>query len=297
MRHTWAMSKVRMRLALRNRAFIFFSLIMPLAFLFLYNAVFGRSGPYAVDYLLAKVLALSAMGSFWGLSLQLVSFREQGVLRRFRLAPVDAGALLASSIVSNYFLTVPTIVLEFAISRWLFHMATWGNLWSVFVLVSVGTATFSAMGLIVASVTNSLQETQVINNAIWFVFLFLSGATLPLPILPLWIQHVALYSPATYLVTGLEQAMVAHTGVLGIVGNVAALAVSLLVAFEVSRRMFRWEPEEKVPGKAKAWAAAALIPFLLFGAWENVYGKRLAGAQQIYQSIERKAPSMPGAPH
>ena len=42
------------------------------------------------------------MGSFWGLSVQLVMFREQGILRRFRLAPVSAGALLASSIFANY---------------------------------------------------------------------------------------------------------------------------------------------------------------------------------------------------
>ena len=42
----------------------------------------------AVPYLLAEVLALTVMGSFWGLSVQLVTFREQGILRRFRVAPV-----------------------------------------------------------------------------------------------------------------------------------------------------------------------------------------------------------------
>ena len=33
---------MRMRLALRNRAFIFFSLIFPLALLFLFLGLFGR---------------------------------------------------------------------------------------------------------------------------------------------------------------------------------------------------------------------------------------------------------------
>ena len=40
MRHvlsnTWALTVSRMRLAMRNRAFLFFSLIMPLAFLFIW---------------------------------------------------------------------------------------------------------------------------------------------------------------------------------------------------------------------------------------------------------------------
>ena len=53
------------------------------------------------------------MGSFWGLSVQLVTFREQGILRRFRLTPVGAGAMLASSILSNYIMTLPTVVIEF----------------------------------------------------------------------------------------------------------------------------------------------------------------------------------------
>ena len=88
--HTWALTVSRMRLAMRNRAFLFFSLIMPIAFLFIYAGIFGRGNRQAVPYLLAEVLALTVMGSFWGLSVQLVTFREHGILRRFRVAPVSA---------------------------------------------------------------------------------------------------------------------------------------------------------------------------------------------------------------
>ena len=47
-----------------------------------------------------------------------------------------------------------------------------GNLWAIFLLVTVGSATFSSFGLIVASVTNTMQETQVINQVIWTAFRF-----------------------------------------------------------------------------------------------------------------------------
>jgi ABC-2 type transport system permease protein len=281
-----------MLLALRNRAFIFFSLIMPLAFLFLFAAIFARGNPVAVSYLLGPVLALTVMGSFWGLSIQLVTFREQGILRRFRLAPVSAGAMLASSIVSNYFLILPTVLIEFLICRWLFHMQTWGNLGSIFVLVSIGAATFSAFGLIVASVTNTMQETQVINNIIWFVFLFLSGATIPLMIMPGWVQRAALFLPATYLVAGLQDAMLRTGSLRELAGDSLVLAAGLAFAFEISRQIFRWEPEAKVSGRAKVWVAATMVPFFLLGVWENAYGDRLRQIQRDYQSIERRV--MPG---
>src|SRR5579862_4021031 len=214
--HTWALTASRMRLAMRNRAFLFFSLVMPIAFLFIYAGIFGRGNRQAVPYLLSEVLALTVMGSFWGLSVQLVTFREQGILRRFRVAPVGASTMLASSLLSNYFLTLPTIVIEFFLARWIFHMAGLGNLAGVFVLVTAGTVSFASLGLIVASVTNTMQETQIINQIIWFVFLFLSGATIPLPILPRIVQGFALYLPATYLVSGLQRSMIDHIGPSGL---------------------------------------------------------------------------------
>src|ERR1700722_1316202 len=155
--NTWALTVIRMRLAMRNRAFLFFSLIMPITFLFIYAGIFGRGNRQAIPYLLAEVLALTVMGSFWGLSVQLVTFREQGILRRFRLTPVGASAMLASSLLSNYFLTLPTVIIEFFLSRWVFHMSGLGNLASVFVLITLGTVCFASLGLIVASVTNTMQ--------------------------------------------------------------------------------------------------------------------------------------------
>jgi ABC-2 type transport system permease protein len=274
-----------MRLAMRNRAFLFFSLIMPLAFLFGYAGLFRRFGPEAVPYLLSMVLALTVMGSFWGLSVQLVTFREQGILRRFRVTPVGASAMLASSLISNYFLTLPTIAIEFYISRSVFHMAGLGNVVSVFILVSIGTVTFASLGLIVASVTNTMQETQIINQIIWFVFLFISGATIPFPMLPAMVQKISLFLPATYLVSGLQRAMIDHTNLNSLGSYLASLVGCALIAFIVSAQLFRWEPETKAPRQAKLWVAAAVVPFLLLGVWETVNGDLRSHAMRNLQTI------------
>lgn len=297
MKHAWTLTKVRMRLALRNRAFIFFSLIFPMMFLFLFLGYFAHGNVAAVPYMLASVLALTIMGSFWGLSMQLVTFREQGILRRFRVTPVSAAAMLGSSIASNYILTLPTVAIEFLVARRIYHMRDWGNLWGVFLLVTLGIVTFAALGLIVASVTNTAQETQVINQILWSVFLFLSGATLPLPMLPGWIQSFALFVPATYLVVGLERVLLSRVGAVQIGPELIALAVSAGIAFAVSTQLFRWEPEAKVPRSAKLWAAAAIVPFLLLGAWETARGNvRTTARRDFTLTIERPVEQREGAP-
>lgn len=295
MHNIWVLTMARIRLAMRNRAFLFFSLLMPMLFLFGAVMMFGQQSRAWVPYILGAILTFTVMGSFWGLSVQLVTFREQGILRRFRLAPVGASAMLASSILSNYFMTLPTVAFELVICRFAFHMQSWGNLWGIFVLVTFGSVAFSSFGLIVASVTNTMQETQMINNLIWTGFIFLSGATIPIASLPGWIQRVALFLPATYLATGLEWS--ASNLVTGreLLVDVLALAVGILVAFEISRQLFRWEPEARVPKTAKLWVLAAMIPFLLFGTYENIEGTRLKNIQADFHVLQMRAAMMEGS--
>jgi ABC-2 type transport system permease protein len=287
LKNTWALTAIRMRLAMRNRAFLFFSLIMPVAFLFFYMGIFGRSGGQAAPYLLSDVLALTVMGSFWGLSVQLVTFREQGILRRFRVTPVTSSGMLASSLLSNYFMTLPTIFIEFALARWIFHLPDFGNILSVLILVTLGTICFASLGLIVASVTNTMHETQIIAQIIWFVFLFISGATFPFAMLPGSVQAIAVFLPATYLVSGLQQSLIDHTGALGLGTYMASLIGCALIAFLIAAQLFRWDPETKAPRRAKLWAASAIIPFLLLGAWETYYGNLRSHALKDLDSIRQ----------
>jgi ABC-2 type transport system permease protein len=283
----------RMRLAIRNRAFLFFSLIMPIAFLFIYVGIYGKDNRQTMPYLLAEVMALTVMGSFWGLSVQLVTFREQGILRRFRITPVGASAMLASSLLSNYFLTLPTIFIEFFLARWVFHMTGLGNLAGVFVMVTAGTISFASLGLIVASVTNTMQETQIINQIIWFVFLFLSGATLPLPMLPKFVQAFSLYLPATYLVSGLQRAMMDSAGPASLGAEMISMVGCALIAFLISAQLFRWDAEAKAPRRAKLWAISAIIPFLLLGAWETANGRLRSHALNDFKSISQPSSTEP----
>jgi ABC-2 type transport system permease protein len=282
---TWTLTKMRIRLAFRNRAYFFFSFVMPLLFLFGAVTFFAKGSPSWIPYVLGAILTLSVMGSFWGLSVQLVTFREHGILRRFRIAPVKASDMLASSIISTYFLNLPIVVIEIIVCRFAFHMQSWGNLWAIFVLVTLGSCAFAAFGMVVASVTNTMQETQMINNLIWMGFLFLSGATIPLAFFPRWLQRFALFIPATYLATGLEFAATNQAGFTEILTDVIALTIGLWLAFEVSRQLFRWEPEAKAPRRAKLWAVAALVPFIIFGVWENITGTRLARINQNYHAL------------
>ena len=287
---------MRIQLTLRNKMFLFFSVIMPFGFFFLYAGVFAKGIPRVVQYFLGPVIALTVMGSFWGLSAALVTFREQGILRRFHVTPVSPSDMLASSVVANFVLTLPTVLLEFLFARSMFHVTHFGNLVSAFLLIALGTVSFASMGLVVASVTNTMQETQVINQLIWFPLIFLSGATVPLANLPQVVKRVGLFLPATYLVTGLQSAIYGDFAPwsLDVLLALGSLAVWAALTFFLSAQLFRWEPESKIPRRAKLLAAATAIPFLLLGIWENNSNRTMSLAQAMFDSLN--APSNPDAP-
>ncbi len=296
MKNAIALTAIRMRLMMRNRLFLFFSLIMPMVFLFLFLGIFARGNPFVLPVMLAQVVAITVMGNYWGLSVQLVMWREQGILRRYRLSPVRASDLLISSIIANYVLTLPTLILEFAISRLLFHVVSFGNLWTVFLLTALGTTCFASMGLIIASVTNTMQETQLINQLIWFVLLFLSGATLPIYILGKRVAEVAYYLPATYLVVGLQRAMLHGTGAMDLIPIFLSLIGTGLIAFILSAQVFRWDPDEKAPRKAKLWALSIVIPFLVLGYWESRHADLRTESQSFFPALDQQRSRAPQPP-
>jgi ABC-type multidrug transport system permease subunit len=280
---------MRMQLALRNRMFFFFSVVFPLGMFFLYAGVFAKGHPRVVSYFLGPVIAFNVMGSFWGLSAALVMFREQGILRRFHIAPVSAADMLASSVLANFVLTLPTICVELILARVVFHVPAFGDLLSLTIFVAVGTVSFGCLGLVVASVTNTMQETQVINQLIWLPLIFLSGATLPLAYLPGVAQRVALFLPATYLVSGLQNALYSALPVWQLLIQLCSLVTWAILTFFVASQLFRWEPEAKIPRRAKLLALATALPFFLLGAWENGNGKIIPQAQATFRSLD--APS------
>lgn len=291
MRNFLTLTQTRAQLALRNKMFFFFSFVMPLGFFFLWLGVFAKGNPAACAFYLGPVLAFNVMGSFWGLSATLVMFREQGILRRFHVAPVTAADMLASSVVANFALTLPTVIIELVLAAAVFHVNTIANLPGIFILIAAGTISFGSLGLVIASVTNTMQETQVLNQLLWLPLIFLSGATIPLAYLNPTVQRVGLFLPATYLVNAMQQTIVYSASPLSRYVEIGSLVAWAALTFFLSVQLFRWEPEARIPRKAKLLVAATAIPFLLLGIIENRSDRVLREAKDAFSLLSQPRPA------
>jgi len=281
---------LNIRLVMRTKVSLFFTFLFPLIFLFVYGGVFAHGDPGVVAYMFGPVVTITVMGSaFWGLGLQSVTQRERGSLRRYRLAPVGSGAIVSSSLLANYLLQLPVIALLAFCAVVFFHMRLtigWGAL---FILASVGAYTFAGFGLTIASVANTMQEAQVYNNLIWFPLLFLSGATFPLPMLPHWVQSVATFLPATYLVSAFQGVMSGAQPLSAYTPQLLALTVSGTCGLLLAWKLFRWDKDDKITTANKLLSLGLAIPFLAVGVWMNARSNPSASWAAVFNGLDRQA--------
>ena len=127
---------------------------------------------------------------------------------------------------------------------------------------------FRSIGLIVASIVNSTQESTIAIQLLYMPMLFLSGATFPTTILPAWAQIVGQFLPATYLVTGFQSVFLRKETLAQNGPAVGALVVTMVLATFISIQIFRWEKEEKLRPAAKLWVLAVLSPFVVMGCYQ-----------------------------
>jgi ABC-2 type transport system permease protein len=279
------------RLVMRTKVALFFTFLFPIIFLFVYSGLFAHGNTAAVIYFFGPVVTLNIMGSgFWGLGMQSVMQRERGSLRRYRLAPFGSGTMVLSSLVANYLLGLPTIGLLVVCAMGFFHMPLRINLLTLLALVTVGSFAFAGFGLTIASVANTMQEAQVYNNVLWFALLFLSGVTVPLPMLPAWIQRFAAFLPATYLVTSFQAIMVQGESLFAHGAEMLVLLISGTFGLLFAWKLFRWEKEEKISRRAKLLSLSFIVPFLVMGVWMNARGNLTAAWAETFSFMGR-APS------
>ena len=260
--------KIDLKLALRLRTVIFFNYLFPLIFFFTFGTVLGAGQSIdRITQVITMSLALGVLGSgLFGAGIRALQERELNILRRYKVTPITPGPLLVASMVTGWIIFMPYILVLLALSHYYYHMPWPQHMAALLGFISLGLIAFRAIGLVIASVANNMQEGTILVQLLYFPMLFLSGATFPAQYFPRSLKIISKFIPATYYVEGIQNIIKSNLGTDW--QHVGAMLLTTLVGFIVSLKLFRWEKEEKIKGSAKLWVAAALAPFFVLGIWK-----------------------------
>jgi ABC-type multidrug transport system permease subunit len=294
MRSYIAYIRSTLRLTLRDRLVLFFGYVFPIAIFALFaNSFRAERSPAAMMQVICMVLVLGVLGNgFFGGGMRATAEREAGILRRFKVAPITPAPILVSSMFTGWLVFLPSVFLFLAIGHFKYSMPWPDNLPAVLIFMSVGIVAFRSVGLIIASTVNSMAESQVLVQLLYLPMLMLSGATIPLTMLPDWLQKVAQFIPATHLFLGMQNLLVKHDSLANNLVPLGALALTAALCLFVSVKLFRWEKEEKVKTSAKLWILAVMAPFFVIGGWQIHSQENLAKAKVLDRELRRSGTSL-----
>ncbi len=270
-----ALIKIDLKLALRMRSVIFFNYLFPLMFFFIFASLFrARTDPGQMSRVLSMVIPLGVVGNgLFGAGMRAIQEREMGILRRYKVTPISPAPLLVASMVTAWFVFIPYILVVLSISHFYYHLPWPSNWGSLLLFITLGLIAFRALGMVIASTANSMQEGQILIQLCYFPMIFLSGATIPTEVFPPILQTISKFVPSTYLVQGIKSMLACGQNLQDMWSYVLILVVAAAVGLTVGMKLFRWEKEEKIRPSAKLWVAAVILPFLIWGVYDYAMGK------------------------
>ena len=238
----------------RNPATVFFSVAMPLVFLFLLGAVFGGGNSkdptydlLANQYLVPAIMTLGIVSStFVNMAMTITFQREMGVLKRMRGTPLPTATFVSArttSAVVNAALIAAAILISGRIAYGIDITAT--RLIGVAIVTVVGAVSFCALGFALTVFIPNQAAAPAITNMIVLPLYFISGVFGDAANLPTVLSDIGKFFPVYHLGACLFSAFSPHATGIGMDWKDLAIVIAWgAVGMIFAIFKFRWEPQE-----------------------------------------------------
>jgi ABC-2 type transport system permease protein len=199
--------KRKMLETLRNPVFIIISMITPIVYLVLFAPLLnklagvpGLSSGHVLNTFIPGLLVIVAFLSGLFVGYTMIDEVKNGVLERMRVTPTSRFALLAGRVLRDLVnMTVVVVLFALIAIPFGFHLNVPGFLVDLVLLgmILIITSSFgNAMGVILGDEDKLSPIVQGINLPV----ILLSGMLLPMELAPKWLQVIAHFNPAYYVV-------------------------------------------------------------------------------------------------
>ncbi|MGC5035797.1 ABC transporter permease [Streptomyces sp. DT190] len=235
-----AQALLETKMLLRNGEQLLLTVVIPTLLLVLFSTVdiVDTGSGEAVDFLAPGILALAVMSTaFTGQAIATGFERRYGVLKRLASSPLPRWGLMTAKTLS----VLVTEVLQVLLLTVIAFALGWspeGNPLAVVLLLVLGTAAFSGLGLLMAG-TLKAEATLAAANLVFLLLLVGGGVIVPLDRFPEAAQDVLGLLPIAALSDGLRDVLQHGAGMPW--GDLGILAVWAAAALTAAGAFFRWE--------------------------------------------------------
>ncbi len=195
--------EISLRLHARNKMALLYSYLFPTIFLVAFWVLYRFEQVPLVRHV-GELLTVTALGgACFGLPTTMVSERERGVWRRYKLTPVSTFTLVAGTIAARYLLLVVAALLQLVLAMGL-GMPLPRHPFELFLAFTFVAFAFIGLGLVIAMMADNVPAVQALGQCIFLPMLIIGGVAVPLASLPDWAQTLSAFFPGRYAVEALQ---------------------------------------------------------------------------------------------
>jgi len=237
--------KLEMKLFIRRRDDLFWTLAFPAFFIVLFGLIYGDTqwdNIRAIDYILPGILIMAMMTT--GIMTSATGFveeRDRGIYRRLAVTPLKRQVIIGSQIVNRYFIIILQTIILLLIGILAWNISISGNWFTIWILVTLGALCFLTVGFALTTVIKTTKSATPIAMIVFFVFMFLGGVFFPIDIMPEGISYISNALPSTHLNDAIRIIAIENGSWSDIGVNILVVIAWTIVSLLVSIRFFRWE--------------------------------------------------------
>jgi ABC-2 type transport system permease protein len=276
----------------RNKMALIYSYLFPLIFLLAFWVLYRHESVVLARHM-GELLTVSVLGgACFGLPTTMVSERERGVWRRYRLAPVSTATLVASTVAARYCILITAGLLQLGLALAV-GMPMPRHPFDLLIVFTFVSFAFIGLGLVMAMMADNVPAVQALGQCIFLPMLIIGGIAVPLASLPDWAQHLSAFFPGRYAVAAF-QACVIGNGLGATRFDLLALVIIGVGGCIAGAKMFRWDAQQRFAARSgKAWVSVALVSWAVVGLLAEYRGRALAANPPPSQ---RRAETTTGSP-
>jgi ABC-2 type transport system permease protein len=201
-----------------------------------------RPGARYIDFLIPGLIGLNLLGTgMWGVGFPIATARQQKLLKRLVATPMRRRDYLLSLMLARLAWLALEVLAVLGFGMLAFGVVVRGS-WLGLALVSlVGAFAFSALGLLVACRTRTIEGVSGLMNVVMLPMWLLSGSFFSAERFPAAMQPVIQVLPLTVVNNALRAIMSEGAGLAAMAAPLAILAAWMIVSFALALRLFRWE--------------------------------------------------------
>lgn len=234
---------------------VFFTVALPLIFLFLFVSIFGNDPINVGDqeikgstYYVPGIVTLSLVSAtVLNLAISLTFARERGLLKRVRSTPLPPSVFVAGRIGTASGVSVLLVAAVVLLGGLVYDVTLPTRTIPALALATlVGTASGCALGFALSSIIPTEQAAPAITNAVILPLYFFSGVFIPNDDIPEVMQRIGDLFPVKHVFQAVLTAFDPATTGAGLAwDHLAVIAAWGLAGLFITVKRFQWAPRKR----------------------------------------------------